>query len=319
MSRSTLPAAPARRPPDAPRVDTDTPAAVPEDRPSGEPAEYGPEDFPGCEPFHLPAAEIDRYEGRLEFWEARTETAWKVREPTTIYHERPARQPRPARRAHRVAARLTDRELRFGGPRPVRRGGQQAIARPGRRGAVPAPAPFAGTRAGHRRGQRPAAGRGAGGGPHHGRAKAKALDLRGVEISGGVGAGAAGVPVAPARGRHPPPSGRPLSGGAGERSVPRMAGRRRSTSPSSRASLSPTGKAGPGAGRAGDGGARRHPAGGRSDHPFNRPGGDGDERARGAPRPRNRGHPHPRPSSGPLRLVPARHPDGRGRRVPRRA
>ena len=112
MSGSTLPAAPARRPPDAPRVDTDTPAAVREDRPSGEPAEYGPEDFPGCEPFHLPAAEIDRYEGRLEFWEARTETAWKVREPTTVYHERPAR--RLGRLAERIESLRGSRIESFG-------------------------------------------------------------------------------------------------------------------------------------------------------------------------------------------------------------
>ena len=47
-------------------------------RQTGPPASrpgYGPEDFPGCESFHLTAVEIDRYEGRLEFWEARTETA----------------------------------------------------------------------------------------------------------------------------------------------------------------------------------------------------------------------------------------------------
>ena len=58
---------------------------------SPSPAVFGPEDFPGCEPFHLPANEIERYEGRLEFWDARTEMAWKVCEPTTIHHERPAR------------------------------------------------------------------------------------------------------------------------------------------------------------------------------------------------------------------------------------
>ena len=61
---------------------------------------YGPEDFPGCEQFRLPAVEIDRYEGCLEFWEARTETAWKVREPTTVHHER------PARRLDRLAERI---------------------------------------------------------------------------------------------------------------------------------------------------------------------------------------------------------------------
>ena len=55
------------------------------------PAQYGPEDFPGCESFHLPASEIDDYEGRLEFWDGVTETAWKVCEPTSIQHEGPSR------------------------------------------------------------------------------------------------------------------------------------------------------------------------------------------------------------------------------------
>ena len=38
------------------------------DRPLG-PAAYRDEDFPGCESFHLPASELDTYEGRLEFWD----------------------------------------------------------------------------------------------------------------------------------------------------------------------------------------------------------------------------------------------------------
>ena len=52
---------------------------------------YRPEDFPGCESFHLPASELDRYEGRLEFWDGVTETAWKVCEPTSVQHEEPSR------------------------------------------------------------------------------------------------------------------------------------------------------------------------------------------------------------------------------------
>ena len=56
------------------------------------PAPYRDEDFPGCESFHLPAGELDHYEGRLEFWDGATETAWKVCEPTTIQHEAPSRQ-----------------------------------------------------------------------------------------------------------------------------------------------------------------------------------------------------------------------------------
>ena len=66
------------------------------------PAEYGPADFPGCEPFHLPASELDRYEGRLEFWDGRTGTAWKVREPTSTCHERPS---------HRLAGLVREIEV----------------------------------------------------------------------------------------------------------------------------------------------------------------------------------------------------------------
>ena len=66
----------------------DTPGA---DRVLG-PAAYRAEDFPGCESFHLQASEIDRYEGRLEFWDGVTETAWKVCEPTSIQHEAPCQE-----------------------------------------------------------------------------------------------------------------------------------------------------------------------------------------------------------------------------------
>ena len=72
------------------------------DAPRPAPAVSQLEDFPGCESFRLPASEIDHYEGRLEFWDGDTETAWKVCEPTSIYHEQPCR--RLARMAERVAA-----------------------------------------------------------------------------------------------------------------------------------------------------------------------------------------------------------------------
>ena len=55
-------------------------------------AAYRLEDFPGCESFHLPASELDHYEGRLEFWDSVTETAWKVCEPTSIQHEAPCQE-----------------------------------------------------------------------------------------------------------------------------------------------------------------------------------------------------------------------------------
>ena len=54
------------------------------------PAPYRDEDFPGCESFHLPASEVDHYEGRLEFWDGATETAWRIPE-TPIQHEGPSR------------------------------------------------------------------------------------------------------------------------------------------------------------------------------------------------------------------------------------
>ena len=63
---------------------------------------YRAEDFPGCESFHLPASELDHYEGRLEFWDGVTETAWKVCEPTSIQHEQPPR--RLVRMAERIAS-----------------------------------------------------------------------------------------------------------------------------------------------------------------------------------------------------------------------
>ena len=87
MMQSPSPAlpAPAPRRDDVPRPET-----------------YGPDDFPGCESFHLPASALDTYEGRLEFWDGATETAWKVCEPTSIYHEQPAR--RLGRMAERVAS-----------------------------------------------------------------------------------------------------------------------------------------------------------------------------------------------------------------------
>ena len=60
-------------------------AVAPEGRRTERPA------FPGCMPVHLPSAQLDGFEGRLEYWEAATATAW-VCEPTSPYHERPSRR-----------------------------------------------------------------------------------------------------------------------------------------------------------------------------------------------------------------------------------
>ncbi len=48
-----------------------------------------PRDFPGCRAVHLPIEKLDDYEGRIEYWEARTETAMILAE-TTTYHEIPS-------------------------------------------------------------------------------------------------------------------------------------------------------------------------------------------------------------------------------------
>ena len=86
----------------------------------GAPAEgYGAEDFPGCESFHLPEGELEGYEGRLEFWDGYTETAWKVSEPTSPYHEGPSR--RLVEVATRVAALRGTRIACFGASDLVRR------------------------------------------------------------------------------------------------------------------------------------------------------------------------------------------------------
>ena len=104
------------------------------DAPETAPAEYRTADFLGCESFHLPAREVERYEGRLEFWDGRTETAWKVCEPTSIQHEQPSR--RLVELVTRVAAlrgsRIADRVLRLVGPCAPGGDGPQALADAGR-------------------------------------------------------------------------------------------------------------------------------------------------------------------------------------------
>lgn len=47
-----------------------------------------PPDLPGCESFRMTLAEFERTDERLEFWDARTETAWQVRD-VYMPHEAP--------------------------------------------------------------------------------------------------------------------------------------------------------------------------------------------------------------------------------------
>ena len=52
-------------------------------------------EFPGCRPTFLGRDEVANHDGRFEFWDADTETAWMVRDPTSATHEYPS---------HRIAA-----------------------------------------------------------------------------------------------------------------------------------------------------------------------------------------------------------------------
>ena len=51
-----------------------------------------PPEFPGCRPVRITRAALDDYEGRFEYWDGDTETAWVVREPVTVYHEGPGQR-----------------------------------------------------------------------------------------------------------------------------------------------------------------------------------------------------------------------------------
>ena len=153
---------------------------------------YRPADFPGCESFHLPASEIDHYEGRLEFWDGVTETAWKVCEPTSIQHEQPSRQ--LAQMAGQFAMVRGSRIVSFGSGDLVRRDAagrkrwlmqadEVLYLHPDRvRLQGPAidvdedPLPDVVLE----------------GGPHHGRAPAQARHLQGERVSRDLGAGAVG-------------------------------------------------------------------------------------------------------------------------------
>lgn len=73
--------------------DRDTPAAAPV-RYRRTPAGL---QFPGCRPVRLPRNHIEDFEGRLEYWEARTETAWIVAEVGGIHESTSRRLPELAR------------------------------------------------------------------------------------------------------------------------------------------------------------------------------------------------------------------------------
>ena len=56
------------------------------------PAPDGPDptpDLPGCRPIPLRRRDLDTWDGRFEYWDGATETAWVVRDPTGLAHEQP--------------------------------------------------------------------------------------------------------------------------------------------------------------------------------------------------------------------------------------
>ena len=70
--------------------------ALPHLKTPAEPADPGaaamPPEFPGCRAVHITREAIADFEDRIEYWDADTETAWKVCEPTTVYHEGPGQR-----------------------------------------------------------------------------------------------------------------------------------------------------------------------------------------------------------------------------------
>ncbi|MCY4074522.1 MAG: Uma2 family endonuclease [Acidobacteria bacterium] len=75
---------------DAPRTDTPRSESWPEATP-GTDAPPSPA-FPGCRSFRLTRDAVDHHDGRFEYWDAATETAWVVAEPTSGTHEQPSRR-----------------------------------------------------------------------------------------------------------------------------------------------------------------------------------------------------------------------------------
>ena len=71
----------------SPFVDTAAPRADP---PAPSPAGDAP-DLPGCESFPLSVDEIERYDERIEYWDARIGKAWRVRDVSS-WHEQPGQR-----------------------------------------------------------------------------------------------------------------------------------------------------------------------------------------------------------------------------------
>ena len=71
------------------QTEIDAAAAVLPPKSRGQPLSRAPE-FPGCRPIPLKREELSGYDGRFEYWDGDTETAWVVSEPTSATHEQPS-------------------------------------------------------------------------------------------------------------------------------------------------------------------------------------------------------------------------------------
>ena len=55
-------------------------------------SDEAPPEFPGCRPIRVTPDAIEDFDGRVEYWEASTETAWVIAEPNSVSHEGPTRR-----------------------------------------------------------------------------------------------------------------------------------------------------------------------------------------------------------------------------------
>ena len=106
---------------------SDTAAARPQSAP----------EFPGCTPVHLPRADLEDSDQRLEYWDGVTETAW-ICEPVSPYHEHPSG--RLVRLSERIALvrgspieSYRSMDLRqHGGPQSIMQADESVYLHPGR-------------------------------------------------------------------------------------------------------------------------------------------------------------------------------------------
>ena len=112
-----------------------------------------PDEFPGCRAVHISREEFDDYDGRVEVWDAATETAM-VCEAAGLYHEEPSQRLAQmtaliavARGAHIGVVGSTDLLLRdeHGARRRIMQADQTVYLHPERAGPTAPPSSWART------------------------------------------------------------------------------------------------------------------------------------------------------------------------------